>query len=166
MGPRGTPWWPLRASCTSTMGRGMAIPGLQQAALGLPFGLPTALPGVETLHMQLPHKGSYQCKLRRSAAPQRTGALGSPRAPQGPPEPPGCVFSNPSRYGFRTFFETLPKIRFFVSNNNDFDYLLVQNIAQTKLRLRGLDLSGEIRAEFLRTLAPRMCKMVGWRPSW
>ena len=39
-------------------------------------------------------------------------------------------------------------------------------MVEKKLRLRGWDLSGEIRAEILRISPLRMSKMVGWRPIW
>ena len=39
-------------------------------------------------------------------------------------------------------------------------------MVKKKLRLRGWDLSGEIRAEILRSFPPGSCKTVGWRPNW
>ena len=39
-------------------------------------------------------------------------------------------------------------------------------MVKKKLRLRGWDLSGEIRAEILRNLVLISCKTVGWRPNW
>ena len=39
-------------------------------------------------------------------------------------------------------------------------------MVKKKLRLRGWDLSGEIRAEILRNFPPGMSKTVGWRPNW
>ena len=40
-----------------------------------------------------------------------------------------------------------------------------QKMVKQKVEFGG-DLSGEIHAEILRILAPRMCKTVGWRPNW
>ena len=37
---------------------------------------------------------------------------------------------------------------------------------QQKLRLRGLDQSGEIRSGILRGLVLVVCKTAGWRPDW
>ena len=53
----------------------------------------------------------------------------------------------------------------FLPENDFFDFL-VQKMVKKKLRLRGLDLSGEIRSGILCKTPPRMTKMVGWRPIW
>ena len=42
----------------------------------------------------------------------------------------------------------------------------VQQIVKRKSRLRGWDLSGEIRAGIWRRLVLVACKTVGWRPDW
>ena len=52
-----------------------------------------------------------------------------------------------------------------VSKKLTFPNVLVQN-CKNKLRLRGWDLYGEIRAEILRRLVLILCQMVGWRPNW
>ena len=55
--------------------------------------------------------------------------------------------------------------RFFLAENHFFG-LLVQKMVKKKLRLRGWDLSSEIRAGILHRTPPRMSKMVRWRPIW
>ena len=60
----------------------------------------------------------------------------------------------------------VPRRGVFFLPENDFLAFLVQKMVKKKLRLRGWDLSGEIRAEILRNLVLISCKTVGWRPIW
>ena len=55
--------------------------------------------------------------------------------------------------------------RFFPARKRLF-LILDPKMVKKKLRLRGLDLSGEIRAGILYPLVLVVCKTVGWRPDW
>ena len=90
--------------------------------------------------------------------------------PQGPPGPGGTILGHfgdqkkskipAGRPATETYRKHIKKIALVT-----FPICLVQHDGK-KLRLRGWDLSGEIRAEILRISPPRMSKMVGWRPIW
>ena len=68
-----------------------------------------------------------------------------------PPSPPGQL-------------QRSSQGRFFPPENN-FLAFLVQKWVKKKLRLRGWDLSSEIRSGILCRLVLVVCKTVGWRPS-
>ena len=55
---------------------------------------------------------------------------------------------------------------FFFLPENVLFVIFGPKMFKKKLRLRGLDLSGEIRAEILRSFPLGSCKTVGWRPIW
>ena len=59
---------------------------------------------------------------------------------------------------------SVPRRGVFFLPENDFLSFWIQKLVKKKLRLSGVDLSGEFRSGILCKTPPRMFKMLGWRP--
>ena len=97
------------------------------------------------------------------------GPIGPPWAPYGAELPPqGATWAPWAPMG-RICLQALqgncsvPRRGVFFPQKTTF-LIFRSKYGQKKLRLRGLDLSGEIRSGILCKTPPRMSKMVGWRP--
>ena len=86
------------------------------------------------------------------------GQICPQRAPRAPA---GAGISKPCCYG-----AALPRRGVFFRPKIDLSKQNMPKMVKKKLRLRGWDPPGEIRAEILRRIPVRMSKMVGWRPDW
>ena len=100
------------------------------------------------------------------------GATWAPRAPYGAEMPPkGATWAPLGPYWLDLppsppgQLQRSSQGRFFPSRKRLFSFFGPKMVKE-KLRLRGLDLSGEIRSGILCKTPPRMSKMVGWRPIW
>ena len=97
-------------------------------------------------------------------SPARTplGALKGPQGPlRAPWAPQGAGISKPCCYG-----AALPRRGVFFRPKIDLSQKSMPKMVKKKLRLRGWDPPGEIRAEILCRMAPEMPKMTIWRPDW
>ena len=83
------------------------------------------------------------------------GPLGPPWAHLGPPWGWNCQALQGWFRSFRKHVQIL-----------DFWAFLDQKMVEKKLRLRGLDLSGELRSGILCRRVLLSCKTVYWRPDW